>query len=401
MASMELDRVYPDTVGAPFCPHFPPCPGCPFIPIPYAAQLKEKRALVAAALERHLSPAWVQETTPSPRLHGYRNQSRLVFARLRTGRVELGLYAARTHRVIPIPRCPIHPEGLNAIARNTGRLVREARLPVYDERRKSGLLRYLAVRTDHARRHYLVGLVATESEDPRLAALAHRLRSRHPEIVGVTLHVHSSPDNVIFGGNDAWTIGSTRLEDRIGDAELRVSVRSFLQANHDAASWISRRIAARLAEARGLILDLYSGVGAIAFHMVGRGRKVIAVEEAPHAVADARAAAAGRISAPLGLLCESAERFLADPAQHVPGFAEAPLAAVVVNPPRAGCSTGVLEALRTLAPPVIAYVSCNPATLARDLDVLAPGYAIEEVTPVDMMPLTPHVEVLAFLARRR
>jgi 23S rRNA (uracil1939-C5)-methyltransferase len=216
----------------------------------------------------------------------------------------------------------------------------------------------------------------------------------------VTLHVHRSPGNIIFAGDDAWTVGSPRLTDRVGEVELRVSARSFLQANHDAAGWICRRIASRLAGARGLILDLYSGVGAIAFHLVGPDRHVVAVEEAPHAVADARASASGRITSPLSLVSESAERFLADPGQFVPEASAVSIAAVIVNPPRAGLTARVLEALVALAPPVIAYVSCKLATLARDLEVLAPVYAIDELTPVDMMPLTPHVEALAILERR-
>lgn len=383
------------------CPHFPPCPGCPLIPVAYAEQLERKRAGLAAALAGTVAEDRIRPVVPSPELHGYRNLSRLVFARGPTGRVELGLYAAGTHRVVPIPRCPIQPEGMNAIARSTGRLARELRLLVFNERDRRGHLRYLAIRADHARRRYLVGIVAASgeasggagSEDPRLRTLAAELRHAHPEIVGVTLRVNDSPGNIIFAGEEAWTLGEARLPDTVGRAEVLVSLTSFLQANHGVAGWICRRLEAWAGEraVAGTVLDLYCGIGAIAFHLAGPDRRVTGVEESAGAVADA-VAAAERARLPVRFVAASAERFLAEAAP--------PVEAAVVNPPRPGCSPAVVDALLALAPRALAYVSCNPAALARDLARLGAAYEVEEVIPVDMLPLTPHIEALALLARR-
>jgi tRNA/tmRNA/rRNA uracil-C5-methylase (TrmA/RlmC/RlmD family) len=151
-----------------------------------------------------------------------------------------------------------------------------------------------------------------------------------------------------------------------------------------------------------VILDLYSGVGVIARHLVGPERFVIGVEEAPHAVADAIAgeeaeeAGGGRLK----FVTARAEAFLADPAGHVRELRGRELAAVVVNPPRAGLSPEVTSELLRLRPRQLAYVSCRPATLARDLALLAREYEVLAVTPVDMLPLTPHIEALALLQRR-
>ena len=397
---MTLPIAPAEAAAALACPHFPPCPGCPWIPLAYEAQLETKRAELATALAAVVPAERVAPVVPSPTLAGYRNQSRLVFARGRTGRVELGLYALRTHRVVPIPRCPIQPEGMNAIARAAGKLARDLRLLIYEERTGLGLLRYFAIRTDHARRRYLAGLVAVRSDEPRLEILANRLRTDHPELVGVTLHVNASPGNVIFAGRNAWTVGEPRLADRVGRAEVRVSIQSFLQSNHAIAGWIAERIAEHLAPVRGVILDLYGGVGVIARHLIGPERVVIGVEAAEHAVADADAAPTGA-SDPRAIRFVTArvEDFLADP-DAMPELARLPLGAVVVNPPRVGLSPEVLAGVLRLAPPHLAYVSCRPASLARDLALLAPHYDVEAVLPADMLPLTPHIEALALLRRR-
>jgi 23S rRNA (uracil1939-C5)-methyltransferase len=390
------------------CPHFPPCPGCPLIPVAYAAQLAEKQAELAAALAPVIPAERLRPLVPSPILAGYRNQSRLVFARGPERRVELGLYEARTHHVVPIPRCPIQPEGMNALARAVGKAARELRLTVYDERTGRGILRYLALRTDHARRRYLVGIVAAQGDDPRLEMLATGLRTNHPEIAGMTLHLNPHPGNVIFAGHDAWTAGEARLPDRIGRAAILVSVQSFLQANHAIAGAIAERIAEHLAPVSGVICDLYGGVGVIAFHLAGPARLVIGVESAPVAVADAEAAlAAHRLAAGAGgespaieFVTARVEDFLADPGAHVPAIGGRPIAAAVVNPPRAGLSAAARSALLESAPARIAYVSCRPQSLARDLVALAEHYDVEEVTGYDMLPLTRHIEALAFLVRR-
>jgi 23S rRNA (uracil1939-C5)-methyltransferase len=395
-----------DDAPALDCPHHPACPGCPLLTLPYPEQLRTKHDELGRILAPLVPAARIAATVPSPRLAGYRNQSRLVFARGHTGRVVLGLYARGTHRVVPIPRCPIQPEGMNAIARTSGRLAREMRLLVYDERTRRGHLRYLILRADHTRRRFLAGIVAAEgADDPRLPALAARLRALHPELAGVTLLENRTMGNVVLAGEESWTAGAARLGDRIGEADLKVSVRSFLQANHEVAGLLAARIADWADEcvplagrAEGLVLDLYAGAGLIALHLARRGYRVVGVERVASAVADAEASAAG-LAPRLRMIAAPVERFLADPGAAA-SEETAAVALAVINPPRAGCSPGVLAGLCALAPPALAYVSCNPVALARDLAALASRYEISTVIPFDMLPLTHHIESLALLVRR-
>jgi 23S rRNA (uracil1939-C5)-methyltransferase len=197
------------------------------------------------------------------------------------------------------------------------------------------------------------------------------------------------------------------MPDRIGDVDLLVSMRSFLQVNHEVAALLARQIADRTMELvagehePGIVIDLYAGVGVIASHLARQGLQVVAVERVASAVADAEAIRIRSDDATrIRFVAASAERFLREPAGFAPEVAGATIALAVLNPPRAGCSAEVLAALVALAPRAIAYVSCNPAALERDLRQLAAHYEINAVAPFDMLPLTPHIEALAWLERR-
>jgi 23S rRNA (uracil1939-C5)-methyltransferase len=393
--------------------------------VPYEEQLVAKRRQLIDALQPILSDEnLVAPTVGSQRLRGYRNQARLVFRRMSRGgfsHVGLGLYAPGTHRVLHIPKCPIQPGRINDICQTVTRLAEEMEFTVYDERHATGALRYLAVRCDRSRKSFLVSIIVGEDTGRPLRLLAEKLRALHPEIVSVTLHVNARHSNVLFAGEDAWTLGASRLEDEVGRFKVFVSPRSFLQVNHAQAEWIYERLEARLAgesapasaiaaEAgepvvgeeippRELVLDLYCGIGGIALHLARPGRLVVGVEESAEAVEDARRAAHANGVAGVRFVVARVEEFLRYPKAHGVDFEALPLRSAVLNPPRSGCRTGVMEALATLGPERLAYVSCRPSSMVRDLQLLGDRYAVEEATAVDMIPLTPHVESLCFLRR--
>jgi 23S rRNA (uracil1939-C5)-methyltransferase len=382
--------------------------GCPQIPIPYEQQLAAKRHQLAAALAPlGIEAERVHATVPSPLIRGYRNQARLVFRKMSRGghtHIGLGLYLPGTHRVVHIPNCPIQPERLNAIAASVTQIAEDLDFSVYDERAATGVLRYLALRCDRARKHVLMTIIAGEDNGEPLRALARAVHRRHPEIAGASLHINARHSNVLFAGEDAWTFGAERLEDQIGRFRVLVSPRSFLQVNHAQAEWIYARLEERLgggAEARPheVVLDLYCGVGAIALHLARPGRRVIGVEESEEAVEDARRAAHLNGVAGVQFVAARVEDFLRDPARFGVDLGGQPLRTAVLNPPRAGCRAGVMEALAALSPDDLAYVSCRPFSLVRDLELLRGRYRVTEATPVDMIPLTPHVESLVFLRR--
>jgi 23S rRNA (uracil1939-C5)-methyltransferase len=398
------------------CPHFPPCAGCPKIPVPYAEQLDDKRNRFIEELRPLLAAdvapeTFVNETVPSPRLAGYRNQARLVFRQMSRGghsHIGLGLYVPGTHRVIHIPNCPIQPDRLNAVAASVVHFAESMQLTVYDERTGMGCLRYLALRCDRGRKHVLVTIIVADDVGKPLRTLAERVRARHPEVVGVGLHVNARHSNVLFAGDDAWMLGADRLEDTVGSFQLFVSQRSFLQVNHAPAEWIYAKLAEQLAGTgvgsgdgtSDIVLDLYCGVGGIALHLAREGRLVVGVEAASDAVEDARRAAHRNGVANVRFVTADVAAFLREPASSGVDLAAKPVSAVVLNPPRAGCGAEVMRAVAALGPAQIAYVSCRPFSLVRDLRELDGRYAVNAAWPIDMIPLTPHIESLTLLSRR-
>lgn len=437
-----------DIAVAPYraldCPHFPPCAGCPLIPVPYEDQLVAKRQALLDEL-RPLLPAGavpediVRPAARAPALVGYRNQARLVFRQMSPGghaHIGLGMYAPGTHRVIHIPHCPIQPGRLNKVAATVIRLAEEMQFNTYDERTGTGCLRYLALRCDRTRKSVLVTIIAGHDPGAPLRVLAERVRAEHPEVVGVSLHVNARHSNVLFAGEDKWTIGAARLDDTVGPFRVFVSSRSFLQVNHAQADWIYRTLAERLGgdpepqivaedaaengaaaspaapaaarsgpdavpaePVREAVLDFYCGIGGIAFHLGRSGRLVVGVEESDEAVEDARRAAHRNGARNTRFVAADVATFLRSPASFGVDLQGLEIAAVVLNPPRAGCGADVMQGIAALAPRRIAYVSCRPLSLVRDLEVLSGQYRIVDSTPVDMIPLTKHVESLTILER--
>jgi 23S rRNA (uracil1939-C5)-methyltransferase len=406
----------------PACRAFGACGGCVLQHLDYGAQLAWKRARVARALAG-LDVA-IADCVASPRPLGYRNRSKLVPARIAWGagelcsprtiaggvgnpsrvpmkneRLVLGAYAPRSHDVVDLAGCRIAEPPLDDTAAALAAQLDQAGVAPYDERTLTGQLRHVVLRASHDGRVLATWVVTRPLADG--PALARAFRSARPEVIGVVEHVNRGRGNAIFAAdadNERTLDGEATIDDRVdvgGDAvRLRLSSGAFFQANRDVAGLAYAAIVRALAPRPGdRVVDAYCGVGGIALALVRAGAtEVIGIETQAGAVADAVASAA--------LNGVTSARFIAgDVARQLATLDRAD--AVVVNPPRKGCAPEVLTALARLAPRAIAYLSCDPDTLARDLAwLVARGYRIGGVTPFDMLPHTPHVEALALLTRK-
>ena len=374
---------------APACAAYGTCGGCVLQHLDVAAQLIWKGTRLARALAAYpaLEGAPVNAGVASPRALGYRNRSKLVCA----GRAVLGAFAPRSHDVVDLAGCRVAEEPLEALAGALRGLLAEHDVAPYDERTFTGELRHVVLRANHAG-EVLAVLVVARRDVPAVAALARRLRALRPEVVGVVENVNRSRGNVIFGDEEHVLDGAGALEERVGDVRLRLSPRAFFQANREVAALayaaIAREVAARPGEQ---VVDAYCGIGGIALTLARAAGDVLGIEEHTAAIDDATASAA------LNGLANA--RFVAgDVAVCLRDVARADV--VVLNPPRKGCGAAALTEVTRLQPRVIAYLSCDPVTLARDLAVLAERrYVIRGVTPFDMLPHTPHIEALAVLDR--
>ena len=382
---------------APACAAFGRCGGCVLQHYAYAAQLAWKQARVARALAS--VDVTVAACVASPRPLGYRNRSKLVAARA-GGKLVLGAYAPRSHDVVDTAGCAIAEPPLDDTAAALAALLGDAGVAAYDERTRTGQLRHVVLRVAHDGRVLAAWVTARPLADG--AALARAFRAARPEVIGVVEHVNRSAGNAIFaGGGDADTVldGAATIDDQVDvdgrPLRLRLSAGAFFQANRDVAALAYAAIARALAVRGGeRVVDAYCGVGGIALTLARDAGEVVGIEAHAGAVADATASAA--------LNGVTNARFIAgDAARALGALAIARADVVTLNPPRKGCDAAVLADVVRLAPRAIAYLSCDPDTLARDIAVLAThGYHARTVTPFDMLPHTPHVEALAVLDRR-
>lgn len=375
----------PDRVPAD-CGHFLDCGGCDLLHAALPAQHRFKRALVAEALERALSE--VAPVVASPRALGYRALAKLVVG---PGGA-LGSYRPRSHDVVDMAGCLVHaPEAEGIVAAIRG-LLQEAEAAAPIE------LRYALVRASLDERRAIVLLVIRRPDARGLDRLVRMLEARD-DVAVVAVHVNDSPGDELLGPEPyRVVVDKGPLRERIGENVHVLAPGAFAQVNPLAAAELYRVVAGLLQPRLGEgaeVLDLYAGSGGIALALARAGAaRVVAVEASEQALAAARASsAASGLTVRVELTGGSVEAAL----QDLRGRA---FAAIVLNPPRKGASVEALRGIVALGAPALVYVSCDPATLARDLAVLAAeGYAAREVVPVDLFPQTRHVETVVHLLR--
>ena len=389
----SVETPSPDRVEAP-CAYFGRCGGCRLQHLSYPAQLAFKAKQVRDCLERigGLGEFAMRPILAAPDPYGYRNKMEFTVA---PGPV-IGLHQAdRYDVVLDIERCWLQSDTMNRLLDELRREARARALSVYDQASGEGLLRFVSLREGRRTGEVMVNIVATTPDIETLGALAERLAARVPATASVVLNVNAKKASVAVGTEEHLLLGRDHIRESLGGLAFQVSANSFFQTNTAQAE----RLFAVVEEACALeggetVLDLYSGTGAISLLLARRCRRVYGVEVAAAAVADAvRNARENGIEN-----CT----FLSGEVRHVlPTLMRDGVRAevIVADPPRAGFHPKALLALAALAPARLVYVSCNPATLARDLgDLVRQGYRLEWVQPVDMFPHTPHIECVAVLA---
>ncbi len=386
----------PPAAGAAYCPHAPACAGCALIGTAYTQQLAIKRERVIAALGAYprLAGATIGTIGGSPRIFGYRNQVKLVARQARRGLL-LGVYRPGTHQVVDVSRCAVHDARITQVLAGIRQAVEATNVPAYDERTGGGWLRYVAVRTSAWKHSAQIILVVRDRQWSGEAALLARLR-RLPSVRSVALNLNRSPGNVIFSDRFIAITREQSLVERVGGLTLSSRAGAFLQANISVARKVYERVLT-LADPQPdtVAVDLYSGVGAIAFYLAGRARQVFGVEESPHAILDAKMNIRLNGYHNVRFFGAAAAAGMAELTEALPG-----IDLVTLNPPRKGADEATRAAIVRAAPSRIVYVSCDPTTLARDLDWFAErGWRTRQVDPFDMLPQTEHVECVAVLDR--
>lgn len=374
----------------PACPHFGSCGSCQWQMMDHHHQLVHKKDILEQTLARiggirDIGIDILAEGSPWQ----YRNKAQYPVAQV-VGRIMIGYYRQGSHQVVDIDECPIIQSPLNIVFQQAKQIIISSGIPGYDESNSKGILRHLILR--YSRHQDQITMTLVCSSDKVEAGLIKDLAGI-PKVGSVWLNLNSQPGNTILGKEWKLLSGEKQTEEEIEGIRYRLSAGSFWQVNQTMAAVLYRRIKEELQlTGEQQVVDLYCGAGAISLQLASSAGNVLGIEYSAQAVNDARDSA--RMNG-IG----NAE-FRSGPAEDLLGKIKR-ADVVVCDPPRSGLKPEVIRELSRLKPQKIAYLSCDPATLARDLrKILESSYQISSLYLADMFPQTYHIETLAFLQRR-
>lgn len=382
----------------PRCDKAEKCGGCQIMHIDYAKQLEYKENKVRNCLTR----IGGFENIPMEPICGmeepyyYRNKSQFPVGRNKEGKVIIGFYAERTHSIIDTDHCYIGAGVNGSIIRFMRTFIEEYNIEPYNEKEHMGLLRHILVRVGYTTGEVMVCLVINGRDIPHKKELVEGL-CKIPGMKSICLNINTSKTNVILGDEVVRVWGEPYITDYIGQIKYRISPLSFFQVNPVQTHRLYR-IALDYADLKGdeVVWDLYCGIGTISLFLARKAKQVYGVEIIPQAIEDARTNAAINGINNVEFFVGAAEEIL--PKKHKEENIKADV--IVVDPPRKGCDQKLLDTIISISPVKVVYVSCDPATLARDLKYLcANGYELKKVRPVDLFGHSAHVECVVLMSR--
>jgi 23S rRNA (uracil1939-C5)-methyltransferase len=409
---------------APPCKYYNLCGACQLQHIAYPAQLRYKTQIVKDAVRKiaGFSPEIVHEIIGAEQIWGYRNKMQYP-VRLRRkilnpkyeilskfentnskyqNDVNIGYYKKGTHEVIDIDECPVLHPFLNKIASTVRKVIKDFKVPVYDEDNGRGLLRHILARIGFKTKEALLCFIINGDELKGSKNIANAVIDELNQIEksfklrGVVKNSNKRQTNVILGEKTSKLWGEDHIEEKLGDLRFNISASSFFQINPAQTEKLYNTVR-ELAGLSGKesVMDIYCGTGSISLWIAKDAKEIYGIEEVESAVEDAKANAKLNNIKNAFFKCGKAEKAinLYQEAGFKPDI-------VILDPPRSGCSEIVLSAVKKLAPKKIINVSCDPATLSRDLKILSDKYITKRIQPVDMFPQTSHIECVAEAANK-
>ena len=383
------DRINPD------CKVFNKCGGCVYRHISYKAELSIKENKCYETIKRiggiDLRP---QPIISAQSTDCYRNKAQYPV----NMEGKFGFFAFHSHRIIPCSDCRLQPAIFGDIAVLCENFIKHNNISIYNESDNTGLLRHLYLRIAEKTGEIMLTLVINGDSLPFAEEFISEVTSRFPSVKSIQININKANTNVILGDKCVCLYGEPYISDILCGMKIRISPLSFYQVNRTMAEILYKK-AAFYADVKGKnILDLYCGAGTIGLSMSREAKSVIGVEIVPQAIEDAKFNAKINDVKNISFICADAAK-----AAEVLAKQKIHTDVVVLDPPRKGCSEKLIETIcNTFAPERVVYVSCDVATLARDIKLFsALGYTLKEYTPVDLFPRTSHVETVALLSQRR
>ena len=380
----------------PQCPVYEECGGCQLQHLQYDQQLKEKRDIVIQSIERHtklpIEQLEIRETMGMENPWNYRNKSQFQVGH-RDGKVLAGLYGMNSHSLINIDQCVVqHPKTNKAIG-TVKKVLQKLQIPIYNEKSGKGIVRTIVARVGIQTGELQIVLITAKSEIPQKELLIEEIKKRLPNVKSIMQNINGQKTSLIFGEKTVNLEGKDFIQETLGDLNFELSARTFFQLNPEQTVNLYNEVkkAAALTGSEKVV-DAYCGVGTIGLWVADKAAEIRGMDVIPESIEDAK---------------KNAARHGIKHAKYVTGKAEAILPkwvkegwkpdVIIVDPPRTGLDGKLLQTILKVKPKKLIYVSCNPSTLAKDINVLGAKYKVEYIQPVDMFPQTSHVECVSKL----
>ena len=373
------------------CNTFNKCGGCNLRHIKYEETLKIKKSIVENNIKKvGLENIYINNCIGMDNPYNYRNKLQYPVGMVDDTPV-MGVFAKRSHRIIPTNYCYIQNKLTQKIANDIFNFIKTNNIPAYNEEKQTGEIRHIYLRIGIKTNEVMLVIVTNKCNITKQKELVNYITSKYPEIKTVVKNINSKLTNVILGDKNEVLYGNGYIEDAILDYRFKISPMSFYQVNPiQTEKLYSIAIKSAQLKENETIFDLYCGIGTIGICASKHVKELYGIETIPEAIKDARNNAKINGIANASFLVGNVETELPKLIKEQNIKPDV----VFVDPPRKGCDKTALETLLKVEPQKIVYISCNPATLARDLKILEEKYEIKEITPVDMFPFTSHVEAI-------
>lgn len=380
----------------PLCPVYDQCGGCQLQHLHYDQQLKEKRDIVIQSLERHTKLATdrldIRETIGMEDPWGYRNKSSFQVGQ-KDGKVLAGLYGINSHQLINIDQCAVQHAQTNEATLMIKQILEELKIPIYNEKSRKGIVRTIVTRVGVQTGELQVVLVTSQLELPKKDLIIQEIQKRLPNVKSVVQNINGQKTSLIFGEETLSLAGEDYIQETLGDLQIELSARTFFQLNPVQTVKLYNEVKKAAAlTGKEKVVDAYCGVGTIGLWLAGEAAEVRGMDVIPESIEDAK---------------KNAKRHGITNTKYVPGKVEEVLPkwvkkgwkpdVIVVDPPRTGLDGQLIQTILQAAPKKLIYISCNPSTLAKDIQTLSAKYEVKFIQPVDMFPQTAHVECVSQL----